>query len=223
MRDPAQRRLLSALAVSVLVHAVCLSGSVPPLPLRFNAGRQAMQVVVGSAGRASDEPKKALPDKSPLRRDSARPSAAGGSSMPQDRRRTTLPRRGEDAVARVIAPPLAVHGAEAAPSSPAEGAGVSPQALRDYRIALAISARRSKHYPVPAREAGWQGTAEVAVIVSQWRPAAEVALVRSSGYEALDREALSMLQQAAGATDLPDSLRGRSFRILLPVVFSLAD
>lgn len=221
MRDPAQRRLLPALAVSLLIHFAFLCSPVTPLSLRFDAGRLPMQVVVSSAGRVSDSPRAELAG-SALRRDALQPPSVDGAARQGKRRRAALPDKGETEGAPVARIP-AVHATEAAVSPSADDEGISPQGLRDYRVALAISARRFKRYPAPARESGWEGMAEVAVIVSQWSPAAQVVLVRSSGRDALDKEAVSMLQQAAGQTNLPDTLRGRGFRVVLPVVFSLAD
>jgi len=100
--------------------------------------------------------------------------------------------------------------------------GVSTDALREYRMALAIEARRFKRYPPLARERGWEGTAEAAVSsITAGSP--QVSLQRSSGYAALDEQTLDMLRRAALATPLPEALRGRDFRVVLPVRFSLDD
>ena len=54
-------------------------------------------------------------------------------------------------------------------------------------------------------------------------PVPELSLVRSSGHEVLDEQALTMLTQAARVTALPEGLRARDFRLLLPVQFSLEN
>jgi len=43
--------------------------------------------------------------------------------------------------------------------------------------------------------------------------------VRSSGRAVLDTQAMLMIEQAAAATTLPEALRGRAFRVLLPIEF----
>jgi protein TonB len=48
-------------------------------------------------------------------------------------------------------------------------------------------------------------------------------LARSSGHEILDQAALEMLRQAAARAVLPESLRGQSFAVLLPVVFEVKE
>jgi protein TonB len=101
--------------------------------------------------------------------------------------------------------------------------GVSPDDLREYRLALAVAARRFKRYPTLARERGWEGRVEVAVTVSPWQRGPQSSLVHSSGHAALDEQALSMIAQASATTMLPESLKGRDFRVLLPIEFTLDD
>ena len=112
----------------------------------------------------------------------------------------------------------------ASATAPAVGrSGVSGDDLRQYRLSLASAARRFKRYPALATQRGWEGTVEVALNVSALAPVPEVVLVRSSGRSVLDEQALEMLSQAARVTALPDGLRARDFRIVLPVQFSLEN
>lgn len=100
--------------------------------------------------------------------------------------------------------------------------GVSADGLREYRLALAREARRLKRYPLLAREKGWEGTVQVtAVFAGALQPA--VTLSQSSGHPVLDEQALAMITRAVQVAELPESLRGRSFRVLVPVQFSLDD
>jgi protein TonB len=50
-----------------------------------------------------------------------------------------------------------------------------------------------------------------------------VVLIRSSGRDVLDAQALEMMAQAARVTTLPEGLKARDLRILLPVTFSLEN
>lgn len=93
--------------------------------------------------------------------------------------------------------------------------------LRQYRLDLAGEARKFKRFPESARRAGWYGTVEVRIEVGAHARLA--ALAKSSGYPALDHAALEMLRQAAARTELPEILRGRQFRVLLPVVFEAEE
>ena len=109
--------------------------------------------------------------------------------------------------------------------SPPPLAAAAPDAegLRQYRLDLALQARRFRRYPARALEASLGGTVEVRVAVAAAGAPEEIALAHSSGHELLDDAALDMLRRAAPRTVVPDRLRGRSFVISLPVVFDLAD
>ena len=54
-------------------------------------------------------------------------------------------------------------------------------------------------------------------------PHPDVRLMRSSGRELLDAQAMDMVAQAVRVTEMPIGLRGRELRIELPVRFSLED
>jgi protein TonB len=146
------------------------------------------------------------------------PSAAAAKSPP-----ATVGDEGRTPAARET--PAAVSGEVAAPGASANSApheGLRADALREYRLALAIEARRYKRYPPLARERGWEGTVEAAV--SGGSVAAPlVSLERSSGYAALDEQTIDMLRRAALSTPLPEGLRGREFRVVVPVRFSLEN
>lgn len=48
-------------------------------------------------------------------------------------------------------------------------------------------------------------------------------ILRSSGFEVLDNQALEMVQQAAPLPQPPEALRGREFTVMVPIVFKLND
>lgn len=93
--------------------------------------------------------------------------------------------------------------------------------LRTYRLALAGEARRQRRVTENTRRLGLSGTAEIRILVSPQQRLAE--LTRSSGHASLDTAALEMLQRAAEAAPLPESLRGRRFTLRLPVLFEADD
>lgn len=112
--------------------------------------------------------------------------------------------------------------AVAEPAAP----GVSREAaegLRGYRIALATQARRFKRYPAPAMAAGWEGSVEVRLEVGADGVPWPATLARSSGHAALDQSALAMIDAGARRARLPESLRGKAFAVVLPVLFSLDE
>lgn len=95
--------------------------------------------------------------------------------------------------------------------------------LRGYRLAVASQARRFKRYPAEARASGRTGSTEVRLEVGGDGTPRPATVSRSSGHDSLDRAALAMIDAGAARARLPDSLRGRGFTVLLPVVFSLDD
>ena len=134
-----------------------------------------------------------------------------------------LPLASESAPAVAGVPSAAAAVASASLVTDANASGEAVDGLRGYRLALATQARRFKRYPAQAMASGWAGTADVRVEVgSDGRPRAAT-LVRSSGYEVLDRAALTMIDAGALRARLPESLRGKAFAVVLPVVFNLDD
>ena len=241
MNTSSRRTLLPALAASLLLHAVLLSGANRPLPPPLEVVPAALNAVLRAPA----------PGASPA----SPPSAAAKPSAPQAAS-TSRQLAVASPVAPAEAPPSVVANEDKAPavpvasalstapvasggaspsrssgvSSAASGAapaagrqGVSGDDLRQYRLSLASAARRFKRYPALASQRGWEGTAEVALNISASAPIPEVVLVRSSGRSVLDEQALEMLGQAARVTALPEGLKARDFRIVLPVQFSLEN
>ena len=129
----------------------------------------------------------------------------------------------ESASAAAAAPNASAASAGASLVTDATASGEVVDGLRGYRLALATQARRFKRYPAQAMASGWAGTAEIRVEVgSDGRPLVAT-VVRSSGYELLDRAALTMIDAGAQRARLPESLRGKAFAVVLPVVFNLDD
>ena len=247
------RRLIQALALSVAAHAVLLLDVVRVYPPELGAPAIAMRVVIEqkrppdpvktvSARQEvrNEAPKqRRVPPVEPGKERPIPPEPAIRRAEPES------PRIAVREASPVIAPSVtessrpvaaeaslpasssatatAIVGTTAPSDAPSAREGVSADDLRQYRVSLASAARRFKRYPALAREQGWEGTAEVAIRVSSALPAPEVVLVRSSGRDLLDEQAVEMLAQAARATSMPEGLRGHDFQIPLPVAFSLDE
>ncbi|MEF8767456.1 TonB family protein [Candidatus Accumulibacter contiguus] len=233
MLASAHSRLWLALAVSTLVHAGLLTMMVQVLPLRLVVSTKPLLAVI-------KVPNRVLPAGAavPVPASTHAPARLKTAPMPISGRRVRSELAVRDVGTAALASPananterLSPSESEVAPvpvpvpsgASTVLREGASADDLRQYRVALAIAARRFKRYPLVARERGWEGRVEVAVNVSAWQPSPQLSLIRSSGRALLDEQALSMIEQAAAATTLPDSLRGRDFRVLLPIEFTLSD
>lgn len=234
--DRSQRLLFGALLISLLLHLLILFGwggrrleATPPAsalaPVRaLVAVRPAVPaaptpVAPPDAGRrtagggSARSPLPAIPR--PVPKTPAPPVAAAAAVEGE-----ATPTTPSAVPASAPAPALAV------PSAPAGGepaASVSADGLRQYRIDLAVAARRFRVYPALARGRGWEGVAEVSVAVTAGVASPNLRLVRSSGHAVLDEQALQMMGRAVASTPLPDSLRGQSFVVPLPVRFSLEE
>lgn len=239
MPTSSHRTLLQALAVSLVLHALVLCREVKRLALQLDAPPRAISAVIrpGSrelsatpigapASKAPSPPVKiATPDRhrqialrSPVSTEST--TAQVNSSRRESAATTASPPAVEVAATAAVAGTPLPTGTPGVASG--EGRqGVSADDLRHYRLSLATAARRFKSYPPLASQRGWEGTVEVALNVRALAPVPEVVLVRSSGRRVLDEQALEMLTRAARVTTLPEGLKARDFRILLPVEFSL--
>lgn len=107
--------------------------------------------------------------------------------------------------------------------TPTDAPAPSAEEIGQYRLNVARSARQFKVYPPLAREKGWEGVVQVAVVTPIGLGAPIVSLANSSGYEVLDRQALEMVTQAVNLTILPEHMRGRHMAISLPVEFRIAE
>ncbi|MCX7165495.1 MAG: energy transducer TonB [Rhodocyclales bacterium] len=135
------------------------------------------------------------------------------------------PSSGPESVA-VAAGSAAVPAAGSASSlllTEASASGEAVDGLRGYRLAIATQARRFKRYPAQAMASGSEGSADIRIEVgSDGRPR-PATVIRSSGHELLDRAALAMIDAGAQRARLPESLRGKTFAVVLPVIFNLDD
>lgn len=100
--------------------------------------------------------------------------------------------------------------------------GAEGHAARQYRLALAREAARFRRYPIEAQVQRWQGTVTLSVTLeAAGEPA--VGVETSSGYPALDAEGVSVLRRAVANASVPMDLRGGSYRVSVPLRFSLDD
>lgn len=192
--------LLRGVLLSLVFHALILVPAVVLLapsggekPLAARLASPAVAVAPKDAPRAE-----ALP----LRAATARPLPL---PLP-------LPAAGTPANGASLAPAAA---REQAPFKADEG--LDPEALRDYRLALAHQSRLLRQGRTGAEGSGYQGRVEVRL-----RFGAGPSLVtveRSSGQTEVDGAALRLIGEAASAARLPESLRDKRFEILLPVIF----
>lgn len=234
MLSASLRALLKALLFSLILHGVLLTWLVPWEPpfLRPVPGILHARLQPGKSGSpaqpapvAQPQPRPQASTQAPPRMIKQAPSPVSGElpeSIPNavsDAKPSGLLSRGpKSGVLEATAPEVSTaSGAQADPLPP--GRGGDPDALREFRMALARAARAARHYPATAREQGLEGVVRLRLSWRQGLPMPLVSLQQGSGHLLLDEAALEMLRQALAATPVPRELP--AFDLVLPVEFSL--
>ena len=109
------------------------------------------------------------------------------------------------------------------PAAPAARAGTEVDAdnIARFRMRVIEEAMKFKRYPQAAQDNNWQGRVEVRVTFGSDGRRASIAIVRSSGYEILDKQALDTITKAS--VPVPSSLRGKEFVLEIPIIYNIKD
>jgi len=124
--------------------------------------------------------------------------------------------RPEPPPAVVEPPPRAV----APPPAPVQSAP-DPGLLKAYGSVLAQAIGQRKRYPRLARMRNWQGTTELKLQFGVDAQLKGISVARSSGFDLLDDQAVTMVKETVPFPELPAALRGQEIVIAVPVVFKL--
>lgn len=190
----------------------------PPPPPRLIETRPSPPEVMRPAPRPKPRPKprparklvatKPAPISEPVAQPAPAPEAVAAPQPP------TRP-------AVAATPPVATAPVPASPPAPAriDTASLAAQ----YRAALIAEAARYKRYPRFARDNGWEGRVEVRMAIGPDGEITSLRVARGTGYSILDQQALEMVRSAKPQTAIPEGLRGSSFSVDIPVIFSLRD
>jgi protein TonB len=90
-----------------------------------------------------------------------------------------------------------------------------------YSSSLWGAISKHKRYPKIAQMRGWQGEAIIELQLDGNGKLKSKKISQSSGYEALDKQALEMVEKALPFPTPPEVLRGSPFTISVPVPFKL--
>lgn len=96
-------------------------------------------------------------------------------------------------------------------------------ALSAYGNILGRAIAKHKSYPKIAQRRGWEGTTLLDLKLDSDGNVLSAIVRESSGYDALDNQALKMVEKAAPFPAPPKALQGRSFNITVPVSFKLVN
>ncbi len=216
---PPDSAVTNEVAIEPVVHA---QRELPPVPILATPSNLVREIIAEPAQKPRADPAQTQP----VAVNAVQPVPQGFPSVTPTMAQPSVPNKSlatsseapGGIVSRTTAGPATVAVAKELSDRGANAAG-----LRQFRVALAGEARRFRRYPETARREGLTGTAEVRVTIETGLPARRVDLSRSSGHLVLDAAAVEMLRQAVTRVELPETLRGQNFAVLLPVVFEVED
>ncbi|HEX5092949.1 MAG TPA: energy transducer TonB [Burkholderiales bacterium] len=226
MRDGASRALYLAFAASVLLHAALivvlprvreLSALVPPEPQPLVA-----HLVEAPPPPAPPEEKPAPPP--PRRAPPVAQPAPSPEPAPEPAPAPVLTPSPLGAPAPAPAREPSLAPAPAVASTPPAPPGPPPldvSAIDRFRSGVTLQAAGYKRYPRVAIDNAWEGDVLVRMTIGEDGRIAALRVVRGSGYEVLDRQALEMFRNAKPRVAVPEALRGRRFELELRAVYSL--
>jgi protein TonB len=125
-----------------------------------------------------------------------------------------------------VEPPV-VRGDDAVPPAPTFSTVPAPpfeaDLLAGYGRQLTAAVASHQRYPRLALLRQWQGNALLRLEFGPDSRLFAVRVLSSSGYEALDQQALEMVREASPLPPLPAALAGRTISVDVPVVFRIAS
>lgn len=233
------RPLKLAIGASVALHALALLWQHGGLPRMDGTIPQTLQVVLKSAApiplppaEASPAPQPAVP--TPTTR--TRPVDAARTPPVLTRPSSALAARPAPAVRTEAAPttpaPLEAP-AEPAPRPPAPALAAAappplaadeapdPAQLERYGRSLSSLLARQQNYPRIAALRGWEGEVQLRVTIARKGNIVATQIVRSSGFEVLDQNAVQLVTAAGPLPRPPEHLQNREIQVIVPVHYKL--
>lgn len=225
-RAASNRRLGAALAISILAHALVLSGGVPlpREPFREPPAPPPLLTRLVELPASAPEPP-TPPPPAPKKREKPR-VARKEVQKPETPGRPAPIAEAAPAAQPATPAPVASPAASPAPS-PAprvDTRAAEAASAAQYRQQLIDAARRHKPpYPLEARENNWTGDVLLEIVLRA-DGRAELGLRRGSGHALLDRLALDTYQEALRTVPVPAALQGRQVRLEpLRVIYNLTE
>jgi protein TonB len=96
-----------------------------------------------------------------------------------------------------------------------------PALLERYGRSLSSLFARHQQYPRLAAMRGWEGEVQVRITIARKGNIVATQVVRSSGFEVLDQNAVQLVTTAGTLPRPPDALQNKEIQIVVPVLFKL--
>jgi protein TonB len=226
------RALVTAVLLSLAVHALALFGQLPEVRRMLESAAPSSPIIARLAQPESAEPEKKAeppppappkPRERPPQAEKPPPVAAAKSEIPAPAREVPAPEQAA-APAAAVSPPQTVSAASASAHARAAATEAAfAQTIGQYRLQILGAAGAFNRYPPLARENNWEGAVDVQMRVRGDGSLGALSVKRGSGHDVLDEQALDMFRQAQERVPLPPALRGREFTIDLKAVYRLKD
>jgi periplasmic protein TonB len=112
---------------------------------------------------------------------------------------------------------IATHSNDSAPPT--------VQALEQVRALVRLDLQRyfDHSYPPIAQRRGWEGTVSLGVTIRSDGTLDDVRVLRSSGYDMLDRSAVTTMKRIERLAEAGPLLNGRPIELSLPIVYRLTN
>lgn len=121
-----------------------------------------------------------------------------------------------------VVAPVVVSEPTSAPPPPPQPRVVDTSAAKNgYGNTLWGAISKHKKYPRIAQARGWQGEVILELLLDGDGKLISKTIIQKSGYDVLDQQALEMVDKAIPFPAPPDTLRGTSFSIKVPIPFKL--
>lgn len=199
-----------ALLLSALLHALLLGILGFPDFSGLNSTKQGPLALVATlVAPAENLETDRLQPRAPLGKTTQNPTSPGGDFGPFFRSTAAKPKSTQSTMNQTA-------------KGPEQDIGPDPEGLREYRLILARVARQFRLAGEPGTPR-WQGVVLVAISKSSGAAPPTVGLSKGSGQPSLDAYALDMASRAVDQANVPDTLQGQGFELVLPIHFQAVE
>lgn len=229
-----------ALVVSVILHAV-LVGFLQPFKLDTPIQQPPLTIEIVQPKPepptevvAPPEPPKPeqKPEPPPVKKpappkpiEQPAPDKVPDTPPPAEPSRTETPAPPVISAAPKVEEPPPTFTAPPPPPEPPKPAGPTEADIESARQAYGNSLSREigkhKRYPRIAQMRGWEGTVRLLLEIDTNGKVVSVKVEEASNREVFNTEALEMVKRMVQPPPVPDTLRGRSFTVRVPIAFRL--
>ena len=235
-----ERRFGVALGISVVVHISAMTLSLPaprvasldaPRPFNVQLVREPLAVAAelarparpaasrpARAKHAPPKPAEARPAPSPAPQPRS-PMADSQAAPPIDEVPASAPEPAAPPPVAATPSPTPEPVALLAPAPAARP--VSAELIALYTKSLSELFARYKDYPRIAQLRGWEGSVTMRLRVAPSGRLVGAEVLKSSGYDALDQQAMTMVTRAGALPAPPEGLNSDELPVLVPIHFRL--